>query len=275
MATVTGYTAERMLEIENSTVVDGDVVGDDLVLLQRDGTPINAGSVRGPQGVAGPTGPTSIAVATSSTRPTGGSLFEGLGLHETDTKRFYIYDGTAWKYRGGIWICTSSTRPASPFAGLEIFETDTKKYYIYNGTAWSLPVNIPGGLVATGGSVIDQTIANSSGEFGSNITVPWTAVAGRQYKVTFHARAITSSVAQDTIDIKIKESSTVLGMCSATLPTANGLAPCNIMVPILSPSAGAHSYQIVVSRPFGTGTGGFSANAAYPATLMIEDIGGA
>jgi len=54
MATVTGFTAERMLEIENSTVVDGEVQGDNLILQTRDGTPINAGSVRGPQGVPGP-----------------------------------------------------------------------------------------------------------------------------------------------------------------------------------------------------------------------------
>jgi hypothetical protein len=54
VATVTGFTAERMLEIENSTVIDGSVVGDDLILETRDGTLINAGSVIGP---AGPTGP--------------------------------------------------------------------------------------------------------------------------------------------------------------------------------------------------------------------------
>jgi hypothetical protein len=132
MATVTGFTAERMQEIEDTCVVDGEVVGDDLILQQRNGTPINAGSVRGP---IGPTGG-SILVRTSVTRPTGGDLFEGLGVYETDTKRFYIYDGTAWQYRGGPWICTSGTRPASPFAGLIIFETDTTFTYIYTGTAW-------------------------------------------------------------------------------------------------------------------------------------------
>ena len=56
MATVTGYTAERMKEIEDTTVVDGEVSGDDLILLTRAGTPINAGNVRGPQGIPGPGG---------------------------------------------------------------------------------------------------------------------------------------------------------------------------------------------------------------------------
>lgn len=56
MATVTGFTAERMLVIENETVVDGEVVGDNLHLLRRDGVPIDAGNVRGATGAQGPKG---------------------------------------------------------------------------------------------------------------------------------------------------------------------------------------------------------------------------
>ena len=56
MATVTGFTAARMLEIENSTVVSGEVVGDDLVLQTRDSTAINAGNVRGEKGDPGDPG---------------------------------------------------------------------------------------------------------------------------------------------------------------------------------------------------------------------------
>src|SRR5436190_5006493 len=54
MATVTALTAARMLEIENESVVDGDVVGDSLILTKHDGSTINAGNVRGPAGPAGP-----------------------------------------------------------------------------------------------------------------------------------------------------------------------------------------------------------------------------
>src|SRR3954466_8854787 len=60
MATITGLTAERMLEIEAASVVDGDVVGNDLILARKDGSIINAGNVRGP---AGPTGPMGSALA--------------------------------------------------------------------------------------------------------------------------------------------------------------------------------------------------------------------
>lgn len=50
MASVTGYTAARMQEIENAAIVDGEVVGDDLILTRFDTTTINAGNVRGPIG---------------------------------------------------------------------------------------------------------------------------------------------------------------------------------------------------------------------------------
>jgi hypothetical protein len=136
MATVTSYTAQRMKEIEDSTIVGGSISGNDLLLTGRDGRTINAGNVRGPQGIQGPQGVTSIAVCTSTTRPTGINLFTGLGIWETDTKRFYIYDGTAWVYKGGTVICTSSTRPTSPPIGIEIFETDTGWTWIYTGTVW-------------------------------------------------------------------------------------------------------------------------------------------
>lgn len=53
MGSATGLTADRMLEIEAASVVDGEVVGDDLVLTRHDGTTIDAGNVRGPAGTGG------------------------------------------------------------------------------------------------------------------------------------------------------------------------------------------------------------------------------
>jgi microcystin-dependent protein len=61
MATVTGFTSDRMRIIENTTVVDGEVRTDNLILVTREGTEIDAGSVRGPQGVKGDVGEVSQA----------------------------------------------------------------------------------------------------------------------------------------------------------------------------------------------------------------------
>src|SRR4051812_17753160 len=64
MATITGLTADRMLAIEAASVVDGDVVGDNLILTKHDGSTVNAGNVRGPQGVPGPVS-SDLAVGTA------------------------------------------------------------------------------------------------------------------------------------------------------------------------------------------------------------------
>jgi len=56
MAQVTVYTAARMKEIEDASVVDGEVVGDNLILTRFDNTTINAGNVRGAVGPMNPDG---------------------------------------------------------------------------------------------------------------------------------------------------------------------------------------------------------------------------
>lgn len=59
MATVTGLTAERMLEIEGATVVSGEIVGDHLILTKFDGTTVDTGAL--PPGPTGPQGPAGVA----------------------------------------------------------------------------------------------------------------------------------------------------------------------------------------------------------------------
>lgn len=58
MATVTGFTAERMEEMEAATIVDGDVDGSGhLILTKHDASTVDAGSVIGPTGSPGVTQP--------------------------------------------------------------------------------------------------------------------------------------------------------------------------------------------------------------------------
>jgi hypothetical protein len=78
MATVTGFTAERMLEMENATIIDGHISGSDLILVTKEGTFINAGNVRGPQGIQGPVGPLTQADADTRYVNIGGDTMSGL-----------------------------------------------------------------------------------------------------------------------------------------------------------------------------------------------------
>ena len=59
MATVTGYTAARMKQIEDKAITSGTVVSGNLILYPKNypvETSINAGSVIGPAGPTGPAG---------------------------------------------------------------------------------------------------------------------------------------------------------------------------------------------------------------------------
>lgn len=56
MSLVTGFTAARLLIMEAATIVSGAIVGDNLILTKNGGGTVNAGNVRGPQGIPGPTG---------------------------------------------------------------------------------------------------------------------------------------------------------------------------------------------------------------------------
>ena len=57
MATITGYTAERMKDIEDTTIVGGNVsAGGTLLLTTRAGAQYDAGNVIGPQGPQGAQG---------------------------------------------------------------------------------------------------------------------------------------------------------------------------------------------------------------------------
>ena len=71
MATITGLTAERMLEIEGQSVVDGEIISGNLILTKHDGTTIDAGPVAGPQGPMGPMGPAGFIPAEVKLWPGG------------------------------------------------------------------------------------------------------------------------------------------------------------------------------------------------------------
>lgn len=71
--TVTGFTAARMLEIEQSSIVNGFIQGDSLILQTRGGDDIVTGNVRGPQGDKGDPG--GVPDATNSAK--GGVRLQG------------------------------------------------------------------------------------------------------------------------------------------------------------------------------------------------------
>lgn len=81
MATITGLTADRMLEIEDASIVDGEIIGGNLILTKHDGSTINAGPVLGPEGPTGPQGPAGIGSIPGEVRMWSGTTLPALGTY--------------------------------------------------------------------------------------------------------------------------------------------------------------------------------------------------
>jgi hypothetical protein len=94
MATITGLTAERMQEIIDSTIVDADVIGDNLILTKDDGSTIDAGSVRGPAGEDGVGG----GIVKATAFPTVPVPTDGDMIVRIDQAGDPLY-----KYTDGVW----------------------------------------------------------------------------------------------------------------------------------------------------------------------------
>lgn len=160
MATVTGYTAARMKEIEDQAIVDGEIIVDDLVLTRYNGEQINAGNVRGPQGPNGTSGDTSIQVVTSTTRPVG--TFTGTVIYETDTTRFYVWDGVDWvEIDARPMRCKTSRAIAQsiPSGVVTPIEFNVEDYDTDSIWAVGLPDRL---VVPVGGAGVWRVILNAS-----------------------------------------------------------------------------------------------------------------
>ena len=155
MVKVTGFTAERMLQIENSTVVDGEVQSDQLILLTRAGTPIDAGNVRGPKGDQGIPGPVQSVNGQTGTvsaprifankaaidsgwpsAPTGSVAVT------TDTESMWTKSSTGWFLTNPIRIFTSATELSSKWGnapeGSYAATTDPDVVWYKVATGWNI-----------------------------------------------------------------------------------------------------------------------------------------
>lgn len=120
-----------------------------------------------------------------------------------------------------------------------------------------------------------QAVANQGGITAqvdlTSLTVTVTVGTGRRIRLE-GLGLITSSVAGDTANLYIMEGATQLGVFQVNLPTTLTGFTLHGSV-ILTPSAGAHTYKLQLSRGAGTGTLVLNAAATQIAYILCEDIG--
>lgn len=124
MATVTGYTAERMKIIEDTSVTDGEIRGDNLFLIPHNAPEIDAGSVRGPAGPVGPPGADGdisqatldAAIAAEATARSTADQTEITARTNADNALSTNLSNTFSKYAKGIvqWDNTTASDQAIP-----------------------------------------------------------------------------------------------------------------------------------------------------------------
>ncbi len=158
MPTVTGFTAARMLAIEEQAIVDGEIIGDNLILVRNDETTINAGNVRGPQGVAGPPGGLGEAPIDGSTYGRKDGAWEvAIGsVVEAPT------DGKAYARQSGSWIIAPGSLLGSVFNDADS-QTALSSAVSFDGGGTTLMVAVGSrGVTVEFGALIGHFLANKT-----------------------------------------------------------------------------------------------------------------
>lgn len=171
---------------------------------------------------------------------------------------------------GRTVICNSANRPTGSqrYPGLEIYETDTFTKWRWDGSAW---VGVPMGRIAYASKTTQQTGITSVADI-TGLSVTFTAVAGRRYRVKLQA-LVFSSISNDIVQIQIRDGSgTVLNLSQVLAASSTfGLsAACEY---VTNGWTGSTTVKAAALRNSGTGTVTFDAGATYPAFLLVEDIG--
>lgn len=169
-----------------------------------------------------------------------------------------------------VIVCTSGTRPGSPVEGMTIYETDTDKVLFYDGATWNLPKNVAGGVLGYAQAVSDQTGITTETDL-TTLSVTVTVGASRRIRVSSQLSPY-STVAGDSVWGRIKEGATTLQFSQATMNGAQ--AESTTITAIVSPSAGAHTYKVSLTRQGGTGSVTSQASSTAPAFICVEDVGG-
>jgi len=256
MAQVTGYTATRMKAIEDSAIVDGDVVGDDLILKRFDGQLINAGSVRGPTGLTGPTGP--VPEAPLNTTPyirKNGLWVPGTEAPIRDTLA-NLNANNPVVAAGRIAVATDSN-PRRFAIGNDV-DTWSNLVKYYAGGA---------GVLGYGQVIADQNGVGTTITDLTGLAVTVTVAASRRIRVSGQALILLNSGAIAAYGT-IAEGAVELQRF-AQIFTSSGVGAGSIN---LTPSAGAHTYKLRLQASAGTVS--MLATNTYPAFISVEDVGG-
>lgn len=171
---------------------------------------------------------------------------------------------------GRYQIVTSGTRPTGSLrpTGAVIYETDTGRWLFWTGSDWAA---LSSSTVGYAQIVANQTGITTITDITS-LTVTFTAVAGRRYRITGSAFLLTT-VSGDVASLVIADGAgTQLNSSQVDLRSSSTDIRGHVFA-VVVPGAGSKTYKLRASRVSGTGSISVDAGATYPAFILVEDIG--
>ena len=128
--------------------------------------------------------------------------------------------------------------------------------------------NLPMGIAGRSSFVTDKTFTTL---VDTGLTITWTAVAARLYKLSLFGNVLSSAAA--TIQITITDSANTAISEAALIMTAGQVLPLT-PINLLTGVSGSVTYKVRAVASAGTGTlFGSSTRAGLQAVFMVEDVG--
>lgn len=126
------------------------------------------------------------------------------------------------------------------------------------------------GVVATATKTSQQGSITSVTDVTS-LSVTFTAVTGRRYRLSFQGQVFSSS-SGDTVQVQITDSTNAVQNFGIALANS-GYSKSISVDAYVTPSAGSVTYKVRALRHTGSGTVGIDCGSTYPAFLVAEDVG--
>ena len=167
-------------------------------------------------------------------------------------------------------IDNTAARPASPYEGQVIFQKDTDQLLVWNGTAWYPNWNLPWGRINSVTAITSQNFTTTSSVDFTSLSITFTAVANRYYKISFSLPSVTGS-ASNRFVTQIRDGSNNELLTIYNEVTSLGFSIAAYTIKTFT--AGSTTIKLSGYRDSGSNTIGSFGASTSPMELTVEDVG--